>query len=409
MFNAKKKLIAQAIAVAFALPIAAQAQSSVTIYGKLYPQINNYSITGASAPGTPVSTLIAPITGAQAPNLSDTVMESSNSRLGFRGKEDLGGNLKALFQLEMQVGVDSGVGGASGALFSRDTFVGLAGDFGTVKLGKMDTVYKNLGDTLSFLGISSGNFVSLSNILSKHGIGSSSASSFHLRRDNSLVYESPDMGGFQGLFMYSAGEVAGNTTSKSVVSGGVKYENGPVYLALAHEVHNDLFGGSNNINPTLANTVAGAANPGATSKDRATRVTGQYRFNEDTRVEANIARLQYNESGGAVGKFSSYKTTTWSLAAEHRIGAITLAANYGQAGAGDCSRVGGVACNTLGLEGKLLALGSSYALSKRTSLFGIYANLKNAQSSTYSNVGDAPRPKVGADIRQIAVGISHSF
>ena len=66
-----------------------------------------------------------------------------------------------------------------------------------MRLGSMDTVYKNLGDTLSFLGVSSGNFISTSNILSKPGIGSSSASSFHLRRANSIVYESPEFGGFQ--------------------------------------------------------------------------------------------------------------------------------------------------------------------------------------------------------------------
>ena len=409
MFDAKEKLIVTAIAVGLAVPHAAQAQSSVTIYGKLYPQITNYSITGASAPGTAVSTLIAPITGTQTANVSGTVMESSNSRLGFRGTEDLGGGLKALFQLEMALSVDNGLGSSGGVLFGRDTYVGLSGGFGTVKLGRMDTVYKNLGDTLSFLGISSGNFVSSSNILSKPGMGSSSASSFHLRRNDSIIYESPEIGGFQGLFDYSFGEVAGSNRSKSVLSGGVTYGAGPIYLAVAHEVHNDLFGGSNNVAPAIANTVAGTANPGATSKDRATRLTAQFRFNQDTRVEANVARLQYTESGGATGKFSSYKTNTWSLGAEHKIGAVTLAAAYGQAAAGDCSRVGNIACSTAGLAGRLLALGSSYAFSKRTALYGIFAHLKNGQSATYNNVGDAPRPRPGADIRQVAVGITHTF
>jgi predicted porin len=388
--------------------LAAQAQTNVTIYGKLYPQINHYSTSGASAPGTTVSSLTAPITTSKA-DVSGTVMESSNSRLGFRGTEDLGGDLKALFQLEMTVGVDTGAGGS--VLFNRDTFVGLAGGFGMVRLGNMDTVYKNLGDTLSFLGVSSGNFISTSNILSKPGFGSSSSTSFHQRRPNSIIYESPEVGGFQGLFDYSLGEVAGNTKANSVISAGVKYEKGPIYVALAHEIHNDLFGLSKfataNRNGIGGTGSTFAPTAGASSKDRATRLTGQYKITTDTRVEANVARLDYKETGGA--GLAGYKTTTWSLGAEHRIGVITLAASYGQAGAGTCSLVSGAACSTAGLDGKMLNLGGSYALSKRTSLFAIGSRLTNGSSAAYSNTGDAPAPNVGADITQVALGISHTF
>ncbi len=197
MYITKTKLIAAAVAAACGLPLAAQAQSNITVYGKLYPQINNYSISGASG-ARPLNTLV---TGTASADVSGTVMESGNSRLGFRGTEDLGNGLKALFQLEMALGVDDGTGKdiSKGVLFGRDTFVGLAGGFGSVKFGNMDSVYKNLGDTLSFLGVSSGNFFSVSNILSKQGFGTSNAHRFHERFSNSIVYESPEFNGFQGL------------------------------------------------------------------------------------------------------------------------------------------------------------------------------------------------------------------
>src|ERR1700693_1017261 len=56
---------------------------------------------------------------------------SDSSRIGFLGMEDLGGGMSAIFQLEGKVGANTG----SGALFARETFVGLAGNFGAAKLG----------------------------------------------------------------------------------------------------------------------------------------------------------------------------------------------------------------------------------------------------------------------------------
>lgn len=411
----KKKFLAAAIAAMVGMPLAAYAQSSVTIYGKLYPQINHFDLSGASGVGTATSTLTGPISGTAAAvaaraDSTGTLMESSNSRIGFRGVEGLGGNTTAIFQLEATVGVDNGAGGTNGIMWNRDTFVGLAGNFGTIRLGNMDTVYKNLGDTLSFLGISSGNFISTSNILSKPGIGSSSASSFHLRRNNSVVYESPEFAGFQALFDYSLGEVVDNFRSGAVISTGVKYEQGPIYAALAYERHNDLYGASKNIVANISNLSAtGAVLPGVTSTDTGTRATLQYKVTPQIRVEGNVARLTYKEDGGAVGKFREYKTTTWALAADYKMQAFNFAGSYGQGNAGSCSLVGGGACSTQNLDGKMVNLGVGYSLSKRTMLYLIGSKMFNAGSARWSNVGDAPKPLAGQDITQVALGVRHDF
>jgi predicted porin len=381
----------------------AQAQSNVTIYGRLYPEIVNVRLSGATPKGQPVSTLgTAPTT---TPDSVQTSEDSPNSRLGFRGSEDLGGGMKAIFQLEMGFGVDTGTNSSATSLFSRDTFIGLASNYGTVKLGSMDTVYKNLGDTMSFLGVSSGNFISTSNILSKPGIGASSASSFHLRRGNSVVYESPEFGGgFQALFDYSLGEIPGDAQRENVISTGLKYEGGPLYAAVAYERHNDLFGGSKNVPTALRND----SNPLAHSRDSAIRLTGQYKFNEGLRVEANIASIKYDETGGAVGKFQQYKHKAWSIGAEQKISNVTLVGSYGQSTAGSCSLVGNVACNTNGLDGKMVNLGAGYVFSKRTLLFALYSYMGNGESATYNNYNNG-KPATGQDIKTFAVGISHSF
>jgi predicted porin len=413
MFISKKKVIAAAALVACGAPLMAQAQTSVTVYGKLYPQINNVRLDGATPAGTVGGALVGTIGAPTAADVTHTVMESPNARLGFKGKEKLGSGMTAFFQLETAFGVDDGQL-ASTRLFHRNTFVGLDGGFGTVKLGRMDTVYKDIGATLSFLGVSSGNFVSTSAVLSKPGIGSS-GTSFNLRADNTIMYESPEFAGFKGLLSYSLGEVPGDTGSGSILSTGVTYEKGPLYLALAHERHEDFFGGSRNSPASRRNftTVGGVRtpNPGAESTDTATRLTALYKIGKSIRVEGNIARLEYDETGGTAGRFQNYRTYTWSLGADYRIGAFTVATSYAHADDGSCSLVGGAACSTDGLSGNQFNLGASYALSKRTLLFAIASQLNNDRFARYDNLvqGNGGNVARGQDIRQIALGLSHSF
>lgn len=401
-----KKSIALGVGAALALPLTVQAQMNATVYGKLYPQINKVRVYGASPSGTPVSSL----TAAPAAANSDRdllLMESSNSRIGFRGIENLGNGLKALFQLEGSFAIDNGASNVANTIFDQDTFVGLSGGFGTVKLGLMDSVYKSLGDRISFpFGLASGNFVSLSNILSKQGFGSNIASRFHERRANNIRYESPEFSGFQVLANYALGEVPGSTSSGSLYAAGVKYEAGPVYVALAHEVHRDFFGGSLNMPTAARRTTAGKH-----SNDTATRLTAQYIISPATRIEGNLARIDLDESGAApTGDFRNYTHNTWSFGAEHKIGGFTLSATYGKANAGECTLVA-VACSTRGLDGRMMTIGGTYSLSKRTQLFAMASQMKNGPSATYSNLGRQGGGAIapGADIRQTAFGVNHNF
>ena len=396
-----RKLLVVLVAGACGAPMFASAQeaSPITIYGRLYPQFTVITSSGATATTGPRNTLSGAPTGLEIPSHNE--VQASNSRLGFRGSEKLGGGLEAFFQIESTIPIDTG-GGTFG---TRDSFVGLSGGFGSVKLGNMDTVYKNYGDTLSFLGVSSGNFVSNSNILSKLGFGTSSSGSFHLRRNNSIVYDSPALGNFEFSAGYSPDELKTSTSNRYVSSFGARYggKKSPYFVAIGYEIHNDLFGGSRNSPSALSNF----ANPAARAEDKAVRVTGSYTFGNTT-IEGNYAALKYNETGGAAGRFENYKHNAFSIAFAHKAGPWEFAGAYASAGAGSCSLVGGAVCTAAGLKGTQVSVGSRYNFSKRSSMFAMYAKVYNGFAARYNNlaIGD---PSSGSDLSQFAVGLQHAF
>jgi len=401
----KKTFLAIAIGSIVAAP-AALAQSSVQIYGKLFPYVVNEQGSGATPVGTPVATFSARPGGTNL--VGDTTgLAAGNSRLGFRGKEDLGGGLKAIFQLEGVVAVDNGSGsGGGGFIFNRDTFVGLDGAFGTVKLGLVDTIFKNYGDTIGTLGVSSGTFLSSSDVLRKTGFGTSSASSFHLRRANSVQYETPEFNGVQAGVQYSTDEAKTATRDPRVISMGVKYDKGPFYVAIAHEIHHDLFGGSRNAPTAMRNN--GITDP-TRSKDRATQLTLEYRLNKKHKFEFDVIRKEYSENATVAGRFNSYENTAFLLAMENRWSEQwRTSANYVVSKAGSCSRVR-AACSTEGLDAKKFTIGAAYYLSKRTYLFTAASKIANGKSARHSNTEFGGDPAPGEDIKHMALGLSHNF
>ena len=119
-----KKLVALAVAGVLSAPLAAQAQTAnVTLYGRL-----NLDVEA-------VETRIA---DGSKPKLYR--VSSNSSRLGVRGTESLGGGLNAIFQLESSISGDAG----GGTLAGRETFVGLQGGWGTVKIGNFLAPYDDI-------------------------------------------------------------------------------------------------------------------------------------------------------------------------------------------------------------------------------------------------------------------------
>ena len=414
-----RKLLIVALAAAFAAPGAfaqkgggekgsEDADSVVVLYGKLYPEVVRQYGSGATQAGSAVATFAAAPSGSES-IITRNEMESSNSRFGVRGHERLGGGLKAIFQLETEFHVDSN----DSRFATRDSFVGLQHGWGTVKLGRMDTPFKEYGDDISFLGISSGNFVSTSAVLRRFGFGTSSAARFHERRVNAVQYESPRIGGFDFKAQYSTDETDTATRKPHVWSFGGKYEMGPFTILAGHEIHWDLFGGSNNV-PTAMRNLADA---GARSKDKATEVALTYKLGRH-QFEVDYERHEWKESGMAsiaantTGKFQSYKNNAYLALWDARWSdQWRTQVQFVRGTAGSCSRLFVVAtvanCVTDGLDGTQISAGFAYYLSRKTYLFAMVQKLRNGKSAIFAS--GTQTPSVGEDVTQYASGIHTTF
>ena len=428
----KKKAAALAVGALFIAP-AAHAQivfgnpqlGTLQVYGKLYPQFGYGSSKDASQPGTAVSTLVSTTgtlpAGAFIPTPgSRRAVDTQNSYVGFRGERDITSHrLKFIWQIEQSVQFDTG----DATWSNRNSFLGVRTGWGTVKLGNMDTIYKEYGDTLQMFGISSGNFVSASNVLSQIGIGNSSSASFHLRKANSIQFESPTFAGATFGYQYSpdekrdttnlsgtcaTGAGAGNCgRDGSLHSYGVKWDSEKLYLSVHQEVHDDFFGGSNNVG---AASLSNATTQGAHSQDLGTRFSAEWRYIQDQRITIDVARLKYREFGQVgAGKFESYAHNTWALGWDAGFGGPwRFAAQYVRGNQGACTLTGGVACSTDGLTGYMMSVGVRYRFDRQTFVYAIGSKLNNGPSARYDNWAAAD-PARGADILQTALGLSYSF
>jgi predicted porin len=406
----KRSALAVAVGALFIAP-AAHSQivfgnptiGTVQFYGKLYPQIGSFKSDGANTTGA-TATLVAGDTGEN--HAQRWSVDAANSYLGFRGERALGGTgLKGIWQVEQAIELDTG--NADAVFSNRNSFLGLAGGFGTVKLGHMDTIYKEYGDVFSMFGVKSGNFVSGSNVLSHIGLGTDGAARFHERAPNSIQYESPEFGGFQAGIQFSPDEERGPGVDlkRELWSYGVKYETKPFYVSLQHERHNDFFGGSENVDGAFSNV----GTPGAHSRDTATRLSVQWRAGPH-KLTGDIARMEWKESGQAgAGLFESYEHTNWAVGWEARWpGPWETAIQYLQGDEGSCALSGGVACSTSGLKASMVTAGVAYHFDRQALVYLIAARLTNGESSRYDNWSNGSAQR-GADSTQFALGMSYRF
>jgi general bacterial porin, GBP family len=214
----KKQLLLAGVTGLFA--VAAQAQSSVTLYGLIDAGLT-YTSNDAASGGS---------TWRASSNMA------SGSRFGLRGAEDLGGGLKVVFTLEGGFDVYSGRSAqGNNSLFGRQAFVGLASDhWGAVTLGRQ---YDAMVDYLSPLSLANmddrtGGFM-FAHPFDADNLGGT------FRLNNSFKYTSANYGGFSFGGMYAASNGgSGLSDNNRAYSLGMKYDNGPLRLAAAYTAIN---------------------------------------------------------------------------------------------------------------------------------------------------------------------------
>jgi predicted porin len=253
---------------------AAWAQSSVTLFGVVDASVSHYASKSEDRnTATPASPFYV---NQGSRTVSRTALANSaynNSRLGFRGTEDLGGGLAAGFWLESPITNDDGATGL--ANFGRRSTVSLMGGFGELRIGRdfaptfwNDTVY----DPFGAVGVGANLISSASLFNPTGGAGTFGGNANYLRVGNSIGYFLPaGLSGFYGQFMYALHEndsydpgsatppgvnpLTGQLNSGAVartragryVGGRLGYANGPLDLALSYgssTVADDYFAGT---------------------------------------------------------------------------------------------------------------------------------------------------------------------
>jgi len=377
----QKKIIA--LAIAGLASTAAFAQTNVTIYGSVdmgyayrYDNINSRSNTQSA------------IDGGQA----------QGNRLGFKGVEDLGNGLKAVFLVEQGLGVDASSDASSAAgtnksiSFTRQAYVGLTGGFGTAIAGRLYTPHFSFVSAID--PFAAGTVGQYKNV---YGGGLFDPT----RVDNAVAYVSPSWGGFTITGAYSNNAI-GQEAATGIVNNGINAtavssvgnaQNNTVYALLARYTAGPVDAGLNLHRIAMGSTVT------TKSYDNVT-LAGTYDF----KVVKLHALYSYNIKDEATGG-SDVRIENWMAGVTVPVGKFDIKGSYMFSDGN----------NAAGGNAQQIALGANYNLSKRTDLYTAYSFIDN-DSARFNNVtirragvvGDASNS--GLDAQQgFQVGIRHKF
>ena len=351
----KKTLIT--LAVLAAATGVAQAQSSVVIYGTV--DAGFVSERGGKAGSV---------------NKLDSGVASA-SRLGFKGTEDLGSGLSALFVLEAGFGVDNGAQGKDEGLFGRQSYVGLSSKTaGTLTLGRQYTPWYN----------------TLSKVADPFAVGyAGSAKNLfpaNTRTSNTVLYTSPNYNGFDADVAYTFGEKAESNKYGRQIGASAGYSNGPLNARLAYN------------NTSNEATAEGSARNWLAAANYDFAVAKAY-----VAYGVNKGAKSSLRNNGDVNAFNYISAKTSDDSTTALIGATVP---VGPAGTVMASIIHVNDKNSSNADANQFALGYSYALSKRTSTYASYAKISNKNRAGYT-VGN--NSNVGTGDKAFNVGVRHSF
>ena len=314
---------------------AAMAQSSVTLYGRVNTTVERQKVGDVTTTG----------------------MFNNSSRFGFKGTEDLGGGLKAGFQLES--GFASDTGASSSTFFGRQSEVNLSGGFGALRLGRFtaESYY------------ATADYVSMHN----HNTGSSSDAfyAYVMPDANKIAYRAPALGNLTLEAAVSMHEQA--VGGKNAFDLAANYNLGALALGAGYSKLDDVnqFG-------LRAMYTFGAFTVG-----------GYYQRDENGREGTTVA--------------NSGKRDNFRLAGAYNLGASEFHVNVGRTNSYK---------NVADSSATQFTLGYNYNLSKRTKVYTYYTRVNNDANATYGYVFNdtlAAGQASGKDFSSFAVGVRHNF
>lgn len=366
------------MAGALACASAAQAQqtSSVQLYGVMdagVEYVNNVA-SGYSLTRVPTNTNTAP------------------SRLGFRGNEDLGNGLSAVFTLEMGLDPGNGTSNQGGRLFGRQAYVGLKSGLGTVTLGRLYTMtfWSGLNADIHGGGI--------------YGTGSLDSYLPNARADNALGWMFNQSGWTLGA-TYSlgrdtvnagpspagtncAGESGADSSACREWSLMAKYDTSNWGVALANDRMSGRTVG------TAPDAVFGGLNSSSKSDNRLI-VNGWVKLDQ-TKIGAGVIRRSNDGLPARPDSDMWHLGVLQSLTPQMELSAQWVGMRYRGASA---------------YNANLFSVRGTYNLSKRTAVYAQTAYISNSSSSAVSVSGGAPgsNPAAGKGQTGFNVGVRHAF
>ena len=378
----KKSLVALA---AFAA-VSAFAQSSVTLSGNIKGGVAQTKYSGGAAG-----------------NGNGLSIADGSSRFIIGGTEDLGGGLKAVFQIDTRYRVDDN-GGAptSSPLAGGNTFVGLSGGLGMIQLGKLDTHYclgsDQHGARATALQASSCAILGY--------VGTVTAPIANTSRSQNVIrYTTPNFAGFQAQGSYSTNfqgseGAVGDAGKGRAMALGLNYGNGPLKAGVSFW------------DAKTENRTVGAAR----ADQQAATAFIDWNFGVAT-VGLTFDESEVETLAAAAVTSTELKRRAWSIPVTVPLGAGTFLFTYTKArdlkGSGFATPAALTAA-TADTGASMFSIGYDYALSKRTSLGVSYVKINNKSAAGYALYTQAalngtPNNAVGQDASQLYLGVRHAF
>ena len=390
----KKTLIALTLA---ALPVASMAE--VTLYGNIKGGLEVTKVKGVSNTIT---------------NVNDW-----SSRIGFKGEEDLGNGLKAIWQLEQKVSLDSKHSQNKQGWADRDSFIGLdAGTFGKVRAGYLSDAINDMGD-LNLDG-------------SDHGVRKLQLWERTGGRHTAVRYDSANFGGLSFNVLYSPED---NQRYDQARDAGVKDVAG---FEKANGIANKLPGGkAGDEDITIPAVLNGATrNSWATSVGVNYAIAGffvKYGYlhqnDKDSVYNSNVHRLMagYDANNVFVGLGYQYakgydgpkhETNELALSAAYRLGNVVPRISYVHGFKEKGYREDGTRGKLANSKYHQVVLGADYNLSKRTTVIASLGWMKEGAGRQADYIGLVPdgtdaagnaQYKKSEQAYSFGLGLSHKF
>ena len=363
----KKTLVALA---AVAASGAALAQSSVTLYGVVDASVTNVNRFSATVGGS--------YTGLAGSNIASSLW-------GLRGSEDLGGGMRAVFNLEADLDPTNGTFDAtaaginSGALFRRASFAGLAGSFGEVTFGRRLNPL-----ILNFIQ----NQVNNSNSTTVVTMASANFADFWIK--NAITYTSPNLNGLTVQAQYAPSNLAGAQDNGSVTAVAARFVTGGLEL---HASAQDLKVAPTGVPSAATNTAQ------ATTAGKQSQVIGaKYTMGPYSVAATSFESKQNNPVPVAA---TAVKRNGFNVAVGYKVSqALNTSLQYTEVQWSGADKA------------KMVSLQAHYALSPRSSLYAMVNDVQQGKIATiipaWGSRGFAGGV-VGIDQQALAVGVIHRF